>query len=224
MARSSTGLLLLGLVLFHGDTVLTTETSTAAATTKITNPYLPRAYIVNPHDFSYILNPGYSLCNSTDSPVYLLVYVHTAPKNQQQRSIIRETWATRALFPELRLVFMIGDTPDREMMKTVAYEYETYRDIVQENFIDSYKNLTYKGVMALKWISTYCSTARYVLKVDDDMVVNTFTLIKHLKALDEHRQHNGDTIFCLVWQMMKVMRDRFDGDRFELWRRLLLVC
>jgi hypothetical protein len=183
----------------------TTKTTTASS---IINPYRPRDHIVNRHDFSYIQNPGYSVCNNSNSSVYILVYVHSGPTNYQRRIVIRETWATRTLFPDLRLVFMIGKTLDQNLMKAIQYENELYQDIVQEDFIDSYKNLTYKGIMALKWISIYCSKTKYVLKVDDDIVVNTFTLINHLKFLDKHNPNKHSTILCLLWQAMGVMRDR----------------
>jgi len=182
----------------------TTKTTTISS---ITNPYHPRDHIVNPHDFSYIQNPGYSVCNNSNSSVYILVYVHSGPTNYQRRVVIRETWATRTLFPDLRLVFMIGKSLDNNIMKAIEYENEIYRDIVQEDFIDSYKNLTYKGIMALKWISIYCSKTKYVLKVDDDIVVNTFTLTNHLKFLDKHNPNKQSTILCLLWQAMGVMRD-----------------
>lgn len=185
-----------------------TKTSQPSTTSLLVNPYRPRDHIVNPHNFSYILNPEYSVCGNSNSPVYILVYVHSGPTNYQRRVVIRETWATRTLFPDLRLVFMIGKTLDANTMKAIAYENELYQDIVQEDFIDSYKNLTYKGVMALKWISIYCAQTKYVLKVDDDIVVNTFTLTNHLKFLDKHNPDRQSTILCLLWQAMGVMRDR----------------
>lgn len=189
----------------NANTDLTSKTATAALPI---NPYQPKDHIVNPHNFSYILNPGYSVCNNSNYPVYLLVYVHSGPTNYQRRVVIRETWSTRTLFPDLRLVFMIGKTNDDNIMKAIQYENEIYRDIVQEDFTDAYKNLTYKGIMALKWISVYCSQTKYVLKVDDDIVVNTFTLLNHLKFLDKHEPNRRGTILCLLWQAMGVMRDR----------------
>lgn len=37
--------------------------------------------------------------------------------------------------------------------------------------------------MALKWINDYCKNAKFILKTDDDIIVNTFALINHLKLL-----------------------------------------
>jgi beta-1,3-galactosyltransferase 1 len=87
-------------------------------------------------------------------------------------------------------------------------EAEYYGDIVQENFMDSYHNLTYKGIMAFKWLSSFCSKAQFVLKVDDDMIVNSFNLLRHLKALGENYEIKDDhVIMCNLFKRMKVMRD-----------------
>ena len=200
------------ILLFHLHLCITLDQhnnpTTTSSSSTVTNPYQPRDHIVNPHNFSYIHNPGYSVCNTSNSSVYVLVYVHSGPTNHQRRMVIRETWATRTLFSDLRLVFMIGKSIDQNVMKAIEYENELYRDIVQEDFIDAYKNLTYKGVMALKWISIYCSQTKYVLKVDDDIVVNTFTLLNHLKFLDRHNPDKHTTILCLLWHSMGVLRDR----------------
>jgi hypothetical protein len=169
------------------------------------NPYVPQDHIVNPHNFSYILNPNWTVCQDN---VYIIVYVHSTPAYDQRRILIRETWATRNLFPEIRLVFMLGQTLDNKIMQAVQFENDLYQDIVQEDFLDSYRNLTYKAVMALKWISTYCSQASYILKTDDDMIVNTFTLLRYLKFLDNHQMKQNNSIFCRVYESMNVFRDK----------------
>jgi hypothetical protein len=55
-------------------------------------------------------------------------------------------------------------------------ESETYGDIVQTAFEDTYRNLTYKAMSVLRWVSTYCPSVTYVLKADDDAIVNAFTI------------------------------------------------
>ncbi|UJR22761.1 hypothetical protein I4U23_025793 [Adineta vaga] len=196
------------ILILHVDRIFSQDNSTTTVVSSIKNPYEPRDHIVNPHNFSYILNPGYSVCNNSNSGIFILVYVHSGPGNYQRRVVIRETWAARSLFPEIRLVFMMGKSTDENLMKAIKYENEIYHDIVQEDFIDSYKNLTFKGIMALKWISIYCSNIKYILKVDDDIVVNTFTLFNHLRYLDKNNpEGQKGTILCLLWTAMMVMRD-----------------
>ena len=43
--------------------------------------------------------------------------------------------------------------------------------------------------MGLKWVSKYCSNAKFTLKIDDDMIVNTPLLIDYLQNLDDHDQN-----------------------------------
>ena len=101
--------------------------------------------IVNRHDFEFVLNPAFRICKSDQ--VFMLVYVHTAPGNLKRRLSIRETWARRSMFRDLRLVFMMGSVNDKKIAERVLLENAIYQDIVQENFLDSYKNLTYKGIV-----------------------------------------------------------------------------
>lgn len=129
--------------------------------------------------FKYVKNPGESVClpaaatNSSSSPptIDLLIYVHSTPSNMKNRVIIRETWAKRALFPQTRLVFMLGSTHDQELARRIDLENDLYNDIVQQDFLDSYRNLTLKSIMALDWVVKHCPNAKYVLKTDDDVIV-----------------------------------------------------
>lgn len=54
-----------------------------------------------------------------------------------------------------------------------------YGDIVQEDFVDSYRNLTHKAIMALRWVSQNCQNAKLILKADDDIFINIFKLVGH---------------------------------------------
>ncbi len=81
----------------------------------------------------------------------------------------------------------------------------TYNDIVQENFQDSYRYLTFKGIMAMKWITEYCNHTEFILKTDDDIITNTFIILRHLRSLSEHNIYNSNSVLCLVWSRMKVI-------------------
>ena len=166
--------------------------------------------IVNPHDFSYILNPGHRICKTTDqsSEIFLLIYVHTSPSNFKRRLSLRETWARRSMFRDIRVVFMMGDVVNKKTKELVNMESNIYGDIVQENFMDAYKNLTYKGIMAMKWITEFCPKAKFILKVDDDIIANIFILMRHLHHLDTHKVLKNKTVMCLVWIRMVVMREK----------------
>lgn len=53
-----------------------------------------------------------------------------------------------------------------------------YGDVIVENFIDMYYNLTLKSIMLLKWVKFNCPTARYIMKVDDDVYLNVENVFK----------------------------------------------
>lgn len=64
--------------------------------------------------------------------------------------------------------------------------------------MDSYRNLTYKSIMWLKWIALYCPKPPFVLKVDDDIFVNIFSLAVHLQHLQKRKTLKPKTILCLT--------------------------
>ncbi|BET02422.1 Galactosyltransferase [Nesidiocoris tenuis] len=112
-------------------------------------------------------------CNST--PLVVAV-VHSAPANYINRQMIRSTWGT-----SIKLVFMVGETNLTDVNAQLDQEVKEYGDVVQGSFFDTYRNLTYKHVMALKWATYHCPSARYLLKTDDDVFVNAPKLEKFLR-------------------------------------------
>ena len=163
--------------------------------------------VVNPHDFDYVLNPGNEICRPQDGKsIFVLVYVHSAPINFKRRLSLRETWARRSMFRDMRLVFMMGDLApeDHKTRNLLKLENQIYNDIVQETFLDAYRNLTYKGIMAMKWISEYCPNNQIILKVDDDIIANFFILLRHLGSMKRHNVLKNNTIMCLVWDGMVI--------------------
>ena len=172
--------------------------------------------VAHPHPFTYIINSP-NVCRDQD--IYIIAYVHTAPDHYKRRVVIRQTWGDASYYDiGIRVVFVMGQTVGAgksglDVQRALEFEATQYGDIVQEDFLDTYRNLTYKGVAALRWISRYCAHARYVLKTDDDIFVNAFNLLRHLRRLD--RGGGAKTalpgtprgiLLCLVWYSMMVMR------------------
>jgi beta-1,3-galactosyltransferase 1 len=95
---------------------------------------------------------------------------------------IRETWGSVAKTnKEVKLIFMLGQTLNAQVQYQINSESSHFHDIVQEDFLDSYKNLSLKSAAMLKWSYAYCPSAKYTLKADDDMFVNIEYLLKVLK-------------------------------------------
>ena len=75
------------------------------------------------------------------------------------------------------------------MQMQVSNESHEYGDIVQEDFIDTYANLTVKTLMLLKWFTENCADTQYVMKTDDDMYIN---LVKLLQLVMANREIMGE--------------------------------
>ena len=52
----------------------------------------------------------------------------------------------------------------------IETESAKHHDIIQEDFIENYRNLTYKNVMGLKWNMRFCTKAKLTerLRIDDN--------------------------------------------------------
>jgi len=83
--------------------------------------------------------------------------------------------------PVIRTVFMFGLSSNPVLNAVVRQESKKHQDIIMEDFVDTYNNLTLKTMMGLKWVTYFCGNAQFVYKVDDDMFVNTGNLIRYLR-------------------------------------------
>ena len=138
------------------------------------------------NEMNSVLNPEFrvnlkinmqpiGLCNFKQTK-FIFIYVFTSVKSFTKRQLIRETWANKSLL-DFNLVFIIGQhSENATITKLLEIEQNKYNDLIQGNFIDSYRNLSYKSLIAWKWIKNNCNQASFVLKLDDDILLNTFKL------------------------------------------------
>ncbi|XP_047490635.1 beta-1,3-galactosyltransferase 1-like [Penaeus chinensis] len=144
--------------------------------------------------------------------VKIVSYVHSAAKKTENRQLIRDTWGSMEYYKQihLRIFFVFGAAASQEEQDIIDEESEKFHDIVQLDFVDSYKNLSYKGVSALQWITEHCLQAEWILKSDDDMIINVFGLVDYLnlysKWLASHDEGPPKMIMCAVWWGMPVLR------------------
>lgn len=104
----------------------------------------------------------------------MLLIVHSAPKNVELRHTIRQTWGKN-----LKRVFVLGQNSKWD--PKIEKESKKFKDILQVNFQDSYRNLTYKHLIGYWWASNHCQNSRFILKTDDDQVLDVFHLPHYLK-------------------------------------------
>ena len=132
------------------------------------------------------LNPEWSICDKhPQTQTYLFIsFVIISPNQFEQRNIIRKTWAKKEFASDVKVIFTVGLSKNQTINELLLDEFNTYGDILQiENLMDSYYNCTIKIMKTFKWITKYCSNTRYILKICDDVVVNTPQLINTFKNL-----------------------------------------
>lgn len=120
-----------------------------------------------------------------------IVIVHTSPHHFNRRNIMRRTWLNSSYYnPEsIRVVFLLGEVSDISLQMKIERENSVFKDIVQGHFIDSYHNLTNKGVMGLKWITEYCQNAEFIVKTDDDVFLNFFKVFSEMSQIKNKKKY-----------------------------------
>ena len=127
---------------------------------------------VRPQVKTVLREPNHPVCKSEDK-LRLLIMVYSSPNNYERRRIIRKTWGKAfANFPGVRMLFLLGQSPTG-LESDLETEASKYEDMVQEDFIDTFVNLTLKATFMFKWIKDNdCLSAKFLFKVDDDTFVN----------------------------------------------------
>lgn len=123
----------------------------------------------------------------------LLILITSSVDKRDSRDAIRDTWCAKCngLKSKIKYVFVFGNKNDSEENSQLLKESKEYHDIIQMDFNDTYANLTYKTISSFKWSKDFCPKAKYVMKTDDDMYVNTELLPLLLKAAPSEKFMGG---------------------------------
>lgn len=170
-------------------------------------------YLVNQYDFlnsSYVLKPGGRGQGSFGDPLHpylinepkkctekdevlLLLFVKSSPENVNRRKNIRNTWGDKQYIwanyqAPIEVLFVLGVYPDERnltVQKRIKTESWLYRDLIQQDFKDTFLNLTTKLTMQFHWASAYCPNAKFVMSTDDDVFVHTPNLVRYLRGMEQ---------------------------------------
>ena len=119
-----------------------------------------------------------------------VVFVHSCVNCWQSRATIRKTWASPSNVTKFNVtvIFAIGKSVNGTSLQQdqLIAENELHQDLVQFDFIDSYRNVTIKTLAGLNWAAVNCPTASYVIKADDDLYYNLELITDSLSKLPKN--------------------------------------
>ncbi|XP_025419185.1 beta-1,3-galactosyltransferase 5-like [Sipha flava] len=151
--------------------------------------------LMNLKNFKYVINSDVcELLHPTP------IIVHSYIGNFDFRLALRQSYSKTVLDSlGFRYVFMVGLSNSSDVQSRLLQESFQFGDIVQGNFREAYRNLTYKHVMGLTWFTEFCQNSTYMVKMDDDIAVNVF-------KLKDVIQSNYDLAGCII--KTKPIRDK----------------
>jgi beta-1,3-galactosyltransferase 1 len=76
------------------------------------------------------------------------------------------------------MLYLIGITNDEILTSQVKQEHVNFGDIIQLCFYETYLNLTPKTLLGFKWASEFCSSAHFIIHIDDNVYVNINRLLR----------------------------------------------
>ncbi|KAM5180910.1 beta-1,3-galactosyltransferase 5-like [Mantella aurantiaca] len=158
--------------------------------------------------------------NCKQDPPFLVLLVTTVQDQKEERMAIRKTWGKEQRIHGKRVVtfFLFGTNPDNP--DNLSEEVNTYKDIIQKDFVDAYYNLTIKTLTGLDWIVHHCPQTRYVMKTDTDMFVNTIFLVELLMRKNQTSNlftgilKPDDAPIRNVFSKWYISKREFKGDKY----------
>lgn len=141
--------------------------------------------------FSYLLDHPRK-CAGQD--VLLLLFVKSSPENIRRRNAIRSTWgnesyAQSALGATVKVLFALGapqagggsGRSQAGLQEQLVQEDLRHGDLIQQDFQDSFHNLTLKLLLQFHWKHSRCAHSRFLMTADDDVFIHMPNLVRYLQ-------------------------------------------
>lgn len=147
--------------------------------------------LVNLTDFRFRIRNDICKENGSYSDLLGVILVTSYVGNDAIRSAHRQAISQQRLISMgLLRIFSLASIPDSERFisqKAIEHEQQLFGDLIQGDFLEAYRNLTYKHVMSLKWATEHCRRAKFLVKMDDDIVFDPFYIQNYLSDVGQRK-------------------------------------
>ncbi|XP_069806738.1 beta-1,3-galactosyltransferase 2-like [Dendropsophus ebraccatus] len=130
-----------------------------------------------PYPYKFLINQP-DKCKNRNP--FLVILILGKCHDVESRNTIRDTWGNESLYVvDVVRIFLVG-LPVRfsdQTQSLLKEESEAFEDIIQQDFMDTYYNLTLKTLMGMEWVTKFCPSASYVMKTDNDIFLNVDYLV-----------------------------------------------
>ncbi|KAK1327976.1 hypothetical protein QTO34_012398 [Cnephaeus nilssonii] len=114
----------------------------------------------HPHSyhFKYLINEP---AKCQEKSPFLILLIAAEPEQTEARRAIRQTWGNESLAPGIHItrIFLLGIVSTNlngYFQRAILEESRQHHDIIQQDYLDTYYNLTIKTLMGMNWVATYC--------------------------------------------------------------------
>ncbi|KAL6734114.1 hypothetical protein Aduo_004688 [Ancylostoma duodenale] len=115
----------------------------------------------------YTMVPNPSKC----ADVNFATVVHISINDESGRNRWRATYGNPLLMQKFSytLIFSVGLPSSPEHQERLKNESSIHGDILQANYMDTYRNLTLKQLAELRYVASSCQNIKAIIKLDDDV-------------------------------------------------------
>ncbi|XP_060078758.1 beta-1,3-galactosyltransferase brn-like [Ylistrum balloti] len=140
---------------------------------------------INQHPFKYLHSPPECDFGPTSDSFNLLILVKSSNHHVVIRDSIRKSWGNLTNIMNVKVMFLIAYKQSTQT--DIDKEATSSSDIIQEDFIDAYKNNTLKTIMGFNWAVEKCSQADLLFFVDDDHIIRIANVMAYLRTFNRNQ-------------------------------------
>ncbi|CAJ0604267.1 unnamed protein product [Cylicocyclus nassatus] len=148
--------------------------------------------------YRYTMLPNLSLCHdSRENKPLMVVTVLSVASHSELRRAIRESWASAKNSDSIKtghvVVFFILSSPSSiyEVYKVQKEQFK-YNDLIVTDLPETYEDLFLKVYATLVFHQQYCHSARFLMKVDEDIAVHLDRMLESWTIDDQA----SSSLFC----------------------------